>query len=58
MLRAFINCADDCLPVWPGRTVLTKRLHFFTFQLPKADKDHCALANCGGHKIIKIKNGK
>jgi hypothetical protein len=36
-----------------GAMVLTKPLHFCIFQLPKTDKDHCALANCGGVEFPK-----
>jgi hypothetical protein len=37
-----------------GAMVLTKRLHFFIFQLPKAEQDHCAIANCGGGEFPKL----
>ncbi len=47
MLRAFVNCAGkDRLTgtcQWCNAMVLTKCLNFLIFQLPKADKDHCAL---------------
>jgi hypothetical protein len=45
----------DCLTgIGHDAMVLTKRLHFFTFQLPKT-KDHCALGNCGGVEFPKLR---
>jgi hypothetical protein len=45
MLRAFVNYA----------MVLAKRLNFFLFQLPKAEKDKSTLVNCGGVEFLKLR---
>jgi hypothetical protein len=54
-LHLFKLCEGYLPQIGHGTMVFTKRLHFFIFQLPKAEQGHCALANCGGVEFLKFR---
>jgi hypothetical protein len=54
-LHLFKLCEGYFTRIDHGAMVLTKRLHFFIFQLPKAEQDHCALANCEWVEFLKFR---